>query len=493
MSICPDGTDQYKAASSPLGNATNYTAETQTVGGIDPKAFISDKVERAARSVLVDDISNAPAASGPTGEKPTPGEARNIRATSKFISGLIDKASDAYQKRLDRMGDMLTLVNGTTVGEVNGWLHKVFTIDRYLRNQRAPINEYLYSVAQDKNAPHWQQRLAQINDEAPNLIRAQQNIFYNKLNEFIEKSVIPIARREGHNVKELLKMIGDYAIMLHIPEANAELLRAWRSDSARIEQMLRDHLQKKGTRANSEVVREYNKEMLELETRIFNLENNLESIDKPQGLYSAGYTNRQARDLAEAILQKTRMSREEADALAGQVTELFNFVLSRRAEKGLVAKEQLEAFPRDFQHYVALLSRNENAQGATNDARPYDPGYYHQRRGMKETPDDAISTLTYYMNRAATEIGMQELGSALYMLKVSRGDKAATQLGLKSESYNTLMRWKSGKAGYENQAKAIEMLNNGGLVVDAPVTDKKTGKTELSRHYLWLVPYFVVG
>lgn len=480
MPYCADDDDLFKAAASAMGNHNDYTSKGGP-GSYDPNAANARQNARMQREETINRVSTAGAASGPTGQQVSPGDQRIIRAESKRIRDLINAADDYIRRRIERWNDAMNMVSGLTVGNVNRWLHSIFQIGKWFQNQRNALTEWIYRYAQDPRYQHWAQPLSQMFDAMPNRIRAQKNDFANRQNALMN-SLRPIARRLGVNTHWLSEVLGHYAVMKHIPEANAELLRAWRAELADGMAELRDIMQNPGRNVSSRYTKELGDRCSELKHQIQMLEDNLESAAKPKGLVSAGYTNRQARDMLQQILDKTGVTAEEADAFAKSLSDEFTYILEKRAQAGLVAKEQLEAFP-NFQNYVALLSRNENLQGATNDAMRYDPGSYHRRQGTRETPDSAMATLTYYANRAATEIGMQEFATHLYALKQARHG-SSENIGLRSAKYSTLMRWRN-SSSRRLQEIADNTLDAGGLVVDVPIFDKKTGKTEFEREYLW--------
>lgn len=480
MPYCADDDDLYKNAASAMGNHNDYTSKGGP-GDFDPNAANQRRNARAQREATVDATSTAGAASGPTGERVSAADQRSIRAESKRIRDLLDKADDYRERRVNRWNDAMNMVTGLTVGNVNRWLHSIFTIGRWFQNQRNALNEWITKYAQDPRYQHWAQPLAQMFDAMPNLIRAQQNDFANRQNNLM-KTLRPVAKRLGYNEKWLADVLGHYAVMKHIPEANAELLRAWKQELRSGLDELHEIMQNPGKNISSRYAKELGDRCTELQSQIQMLESNLESETKPKKLVSAGYTNREARDLLQQILDKTGATVEEADAFAKALQNEFTYILEKRVEAGLVPKEQLAAFP-NFENYVALISRNENLQGATNDARRYDPGSYHRRLGTRETPDSAMATLAYFANRAATEIGMQEFATHLYALKKSRGS-GAEDIGLKSAKYSTLMRWRSSGVRHLQEI-ADNVLDAGGLVVDVPVVNRKTGKQEFERQYLW--------
>lgn len=480
MPECASDDDLYKTASSATGGHTDYTAE-QGRNTYNPYEEYNRRQEQTQREATVDATSTAGAANGPTGQRVTPGDQRTIRSTSKFIRNLIDKATEEWEARANYHAEARNMVSGLTTGNVSRWLHGIFKIDNWFRHQRNAMNEWIYAVARDPDVPHWQQRLAQMFDAMPNKIRAIHNDFAGRQSKLID-SLRPTAKRLGLKVEWLANVLGHYAVMRHIPEANAELIRAWRKDLADGIAKLQEIQNNPGKNVDPRYVRDLTKHCSELEFNIGQLEANLESATKPKDFVSAGYTNRQAREMMEQILRDTGVTREEAEAFSRAIQDEFNYILQKRVEAGLVHPNQLAAFP-DFQNYVALMSRKENLQGAVNDARRYDPGSYHQRQGMHDEPDSAMDTLSYLGNRAATEMGMQEFATHLNALKQVRG-KGAGAIGLKSASYETLVQWRN-STSRRQQEKADNILDAGGLVIDVPVTDTKTGKTEFERQYLW--------
>lgn len=480
MAECASDDDLYKTAASAMGGHNDYTAQ-QGRNTYNPYEEYNRRQGQAQRDATIDETSTAGAANGPTGQRVTPGDQRTIRSTSKFIRDLVDKAQAAWEDRATYHAEARNMVSGLTTGNVSRWLHGIFKIDGWFRNQRNALNEWIAQYASDPNVPHWQQKLAQMFDAMPGKTRAQNNDFNARKNKLID-SLRPTAKRLGLKVDWLANVLGHYAVMRHIPEANAELIRAWRTELANGLVELREIQNNPGKNISSRYVRDLNNRCSELGFNIGQLEANLESATKPKDFVSAGYTNRQAREMMDQILRDTGVTKEEAEVFSVALQDEFNYILQKRVQAGLVHPDQLAAFP-DFKNYVGLMSRNENLQGSVNDAKRYDPGSYHQRQGMHGEPDSALDTLSYYANRAATEIGMQEFATHIYALRQARG-KGAEAIGLKTASYQTLMQWRN-STSRQLQQKADNILDAGGLVIDAPVVDKKTGKTDFERQYIW--------
>lgn len=484
MADCVSDSEIMQAAKSALGVNNEFTV-TSSPDDYSPSAANARRNKRAEREAIVEETANAAAASGPTGETLRQGDYRSVRATAKGIRSLYDKSFDARAKRDKRMDDARNLVSGLTVGHVSGWLHNVFTVDKLFRNQRNSINEWFVAYANDPNYQHWNQPLAQMFDTMPNRIQAYQNEFTNRLDKLIN-SVRPIAQRVGRDTRWVAENLGHYAVLKHIPEANAELLRKWKAELPVVLEEMQQLMASPQGKDTAGKLRDLKNRHDELNTYISQLEANLESSTKSRRLMSAGYTNRQARDMMTDILEKTGVSAEEADAFAAALSMEYRHILEKRVEAGLVPPEQLAAFP-EFQHYVALMSRKENLSGATNDARRYDPGSYRTRDGMFGTPDSALDTLTFFANRASMELGIQEFGAHLMAVYEKAKNGGGPDIGLRMAKYNTLRRWQA-----SNNLKwsriASDILDMGGIVVDVPVQGKNAGKPEFERRYLWFDP-----
>lgn len=485
MPVCPNGDDSWKAFRSATGDG-NPTTRRQSGGDYDTGAAGERARKRAERAAAVDATSTAGAANGPTGQPVTPGDRVHIRTQSKFIRGLIDKADNYIQKRIDNWNDAKTYVTGLSQGEVSRWLNFTNTVARYFVNERAAMNKWIWAYARDPKLAPFAQRLAQMFDTMPNKIRALNNDFSARQNKLLD-TLRPLSRRTGYKTLWLADALGHYANMVHIPEANAELLRSWNGELNTLNEKIQ--LAKNAQNPSAGLrksLTDWKKRSAELRNRIKMLSDNLENPTKPDGIYSAGYTNAEARNLMQDILKATGATKAEADAFAKALSGEFNYILQKRVEAGMVKSEVLRVFP-DFKNYVALLSRNENLQGAVNDAKRFDPGSYHRREGMRDTPDSALSTLSFFANRAATEIGMQEFATHLHALKSTHTAEFENAFnGLHTVKYNKLIAdLTSGDITLQDRARNI--LDSGGLVLDVPVTTK-TGATEFERQYLWFSP-----
>lgn len=471
---CATNTNLVRGAEAPNGMGNEATSK-ETSASPDMADISANAGHKQTRNAVINDLENAFDPNAPLGVPLSAGDNRHVRAFTRWLTPLIDKIDQYRQKRADLFLDASNTANGTTMGEASRWFNMTNWIRTKFMDERAAFSKWVWGFARSNPelAPY-AQPITQMLDTALPQIQGFKNDFRQR-RRALEESLRPVSRRTGFSINYLADMGGHYATLLHIPEANAELIRGWRAEAEGMRQELNS-----GQRLTDKQRVELEDGIAKLEAQADTLEINLNEAEKPEGLLSAGYTNRQAENLMEIVLQKTGMTREEADAFAAALTNEFNYVVQRRAEAGLVSRQQLEAFP-DFQHYVALMSKQDNLLGVANDAGRYDPGSYHARDGMINEPDSAFMTLAALSDRAATEMGMQELAINMYALHQKALD-AGQDIGLRSRTYSSLMRDKrygSGRAA----AEADNILNAGGLVVDAPVV--KNGELSFERHYIW--------
>lgn len=490
MALCPDDNDVYKAAASALGAENVETVKTSG-NTVSPEILNAYRQKYLQREATIDELSNAVAAGAPTGEILRPQDARAISAQSKFVASLIDKNDSYRQNKLDMQEEAKKTAAGLTRAEESKWLHIVFGINKKFINERADLSEWAWNYGNDPryNTPS-AQPLIQIIDGARPLIRANNNKFAERQIKLKER-LIPIAKRTGQDISVLYHDMGIYANARHIlnDNVNGWLLDKWKTQRENIRAKLITAINHPDKKISPKYIQNLQRDYNRLERIIPYLEQNLENPVKPDGLVSAGYTNRQARDLMDHILQKTGATKEEADAFSVAVTEEFNYITQERAKAGLISSHQLDAFP-DFQNYVALMSANDNFTGPVNEAARYMQGSMHSREGMTADPQSAAVSLAQYGQRSATEIGAQRLATHLYELseinRVGR-DIGNEDNGLRSKSYNKLIKEKYSGVP-ELQEKATDILNGGGLVVEVLKRDAKSGEIESERRYVYFEP-----
>lgn len=458
MSQCADDGDMYKAATAPVDKPPHQGAWQAKE---NPEETFRQAAEALHREEAEAAAENVAAGAGPTGEQVTPGDQRSARAASKFITGLINDAQEGIARRVLAARDAINMANGLNVGDVSNWLTITNKLYKYFVDDRADFHKWVMGFAQDPVLQPYQQQLIKQFNQLPNKIRAKNSVYERRRNALLG-TLRQIAKRTNYDAETIADALGHYAVLEHIPEANAELLARWR-DQLKTE---KDE-----------------KEQAKIQRRINDLEAALEDAKKPKNLKSAGYTNAEARTEMAKILAKYKVTKEEAEAFTTRLRQEFDFLLQERVKAGAVTRETLAAFP-TFEKYVPLYSRAENLSAPVNDASYYNPGKYYELGGMLGRPDSAWQSLLYNARRTATELGMQDFATTFAAVaKVHENSGLYKKSGLRVRSYEELQHRKRSK-NYDKADEAQSILNSGGIVVDMPVTDKN-GVTHLERQYVY--------
>lgn len=463
MARCADDTDMYKAESGPVTGDPHSGSEQAK---INPEDLLHEAQAERARHRTEEAVSGASAGEGPTGETVTPGAQRRARAASKSLTKLIDAAREGMAEKVRKARHAMQVAAGLSVGDVSNWLNMSNRLYKYFVDSRADFHKWVMGYAQDPKLASWAQPLIAAFNQMPDEIRAKNSV-YEKRRRALLDSLIPLADRTGRTTKELADALGHYAVLEHIPEANARLLQQWADDIAAAPDK----------NAVATKMRDYN-ELLKY----------LDATEKPANLRSAGYTNGEAAVLKEKILKETGVTRQEAEAFTQKLRAEHAFLLEERVRAGSVTPKTLASFP-DFAAYVPLYSKEQNMTMPVNAAFMYNPGSYHMRDGMRGRPDSAWSSLLYNSRRTATELGMQDF--AIPFAELAKRYKeagwakvgTAEDRGLRVYDYDEMQRRAhSGVGPLADEAESI--LNSGGIVVDLPEVGPD-GSTVLKRQYVY--------
>lgn len=489
---CPTDKDVEQATNVPGTFSNNRNQQTESVDNAISEALAA-AAARTDRNLAEQQLAVAPAtAQAPTGIPPTKGEEKLARAAAKRVIKFQNLAKDAQDKVWNAFDYAMTAMTGASKIANTFWMNFQNAMNKFFVNARSDMLLFGNLYAHEKGRLSIQNRFNQAFLQMIPRIRGLNQIFTDR-HEKLTRTLVPYMRRTGHSTLDIAEAGGYYLTALHAPENNAHLLAKWKAKVQENDAAMTAITQKappeKWSRQTRQKFRELNKENKSLIKRINNLEANLDSLDPPKHLVHGGYTNAQAEALKRQLEKTYGLSSEEFEGIARKISDEFHFITEELIKAGAVPPEQVAAFPK-FKWYAPMMSRKMNMVAVANDATHYTPGARHATEGMTEAPDSAFSSLGFAARRAATEIGMQDFGHMLAALerrfnrvKDNKPDWESPILSFNEGQLHGIIR--NGTRDQKEVANSI--LNNNGMVVNVPVTDKN-GRRSFERRYYWFNP-----
>lgn len=453
-----------------------------------PEQMQAEKNAQAARERLLNDFDAAITEQESAPQRPTKMDENRAKVLGKRAAKLMALLPEGVSQRLQTLQDFTRIAAGTTVASANAWTQFQGYMNKMFVNASAEFGMWADLFARQKDRPAYENLLAQEHNGMTPRIRGLYNKFtrdnYNTMREFID----PIRKKTGENEEILLATAGDWLNARHAPERNPHLLQSWQEEMDAAKFIIDNP--NMNTKEGVENLLTAQKTFEERVKWIADLKKNLNNKDLSARVRSGGYTNGQAQTVMQLIREKfPTVTDAEWDAAARAMSSRFHNLTTEQTKAGLIHAEHIAAIP-DFEWYAPQVSNLINKTGVVNDTTHYVPGARHAMQGMEGHPDNAWLTLNAATHRTATEMGMQNFGLALaaaHQYFKAKGIDA----GLESFSYNELM--KMSRDGTPNQRqKADALLNNGGIVVDLPIT-LRNGESGYEKRYYWFDPKWSNG
>lgn len=461
-------------ASSALRNANGYTA-AQAGAAAQEQTRIHAQTQQEYINKIRDSFGTYQGGAVDP-DKLSPGARQVARKVMKWWG----EAKKAYEKRMvEDWNDALYAASGATAGVHSRWMNICAGLNKVFKDARAPLDHWaaVFSAQPDRA---WQNNDLVV---SANLMQATTKGIGDKFKNFLMGKetmniVMPIVKRTGFKKEEVLTLLGEVVNAKGTPSRNQHLLDKWAKQIREIESL-------------PAMERDYNELMALMDKRTQLLRHlNNENVDPTRDgdVYSCGYTDGEAKALKNYILS-LGITEAEIDAFTDRMTAASDMITQARVDAGLVHPNQIAAFPKSLEFFVPFQTKNGNKSGPINDARIYNPGRYHEMVGSKDSrPDSAFWTLMNYARRAANEIGMQDYGRRLLATaQVHEAKGIKSGLLYKSESELAQMR---NSADYGLRHLVNTMEERGGIFVDGPVVNKKTGQVDTKRVLLYFDPDF---
>lgn len=389
-----------------------------------------------------------------------------LMAGSRELQQWIRDAENGVEQRQAALDEAIRSMSGATVHDASTWLNFTNAMSKLWVKKEALWDKWaiLLNGTEGRSVKDNPLVASQELMKSKTTGALQRHLAY--VEENVHKKAKPFADRVHMEIGEFMDGVGEYAVLRHIPEANAELLRTWDADLSVARAAGRFH------------------EVSTLTNQIAELRQHIDSIDPPETLTSAGYTNGEAAQRIPKLLERMGLTEAEANSLGDLLTDWNVHIADERRASGLISPEVQARWPQ-FEHFVPLKSRIENTTGAPNVANIYNPGRYYSRRGSNSRPENAYRTLNQYARRASFEEGMQDLGStmiaAMENAKIQNRD-----IGLRAYKFSEV----SSALHDANEFRrhwAETLMNEdtgGGIVVDMPIRDADGNVTTTEKMLL---------
>jgi hypothetical protein len=460
--FCPDDAEIFASTRRPHGNGGAFGTMRHTVDPAQTRALTLEQIARDAyeHATYMSDLGGSISSSYTKTISPTTArDRREVRGLARDVVKLMDTARDAQAERMQKWQENLRAVSQTSVNEVSKWANFVTATTRKLVNARADINLWAQTYLGENDR-------ANVNNSTRMAFELMEPKIQGTLQKFtkaieeVNEQLKPIAQRTGYTVDEVATIFGDYANCQMMPEINQLLLDRWQGEIAA------ERLRNRGDESKVRIA--------QLQHKIENLSANLNNPNPKRDLISGGYTNAEAQQLQQRILDMG-FTKEEIEAWTADFRERgYRGILEARVQAGLVSPEVLRSFP-DFQYHLPVKTKFDNITGAVNDAALYSPGTYGEIKGRINKPDSAYFTVLNYARRAANEIGMQDF--TLRMAAAAKdAEVSGKNNGLLMFNVAQLKQWKmNGEPQIRRWAENLE--ERGCLIADIPSQfDPQTGE-----------------
>ncbi len=465
---------QGGVASSALRNANGYTAAEAGAAAQE-----QTRINAQTQQEYINKIRNSfgtyqGAAVAP--DKLSPGTRQVARKIMKWWG----EAKKSYEKRMvNDWNEDLHAASGATAGVHSRWMNICASLDKVFKNARAPLDHWaaVFSAQTDRA---WQNNDLVV---SANLMQATTKGMGDKLRGLLMGRetmdiVMPIVKRTGYSKEDVCTFLGEAANLKGVPSRNQLLLDRWAKQIREIESL-------------PALERDYTELMKLMDKReqlLKHLDNENVVRERDGTVVSCGYTNGEARVKMRDILAQG-FTEAEIDAFSKRMTAISDQITQARIDAGLIHPNQIAAFPKTLEYYVPFQSKKGNNSGSVNDARVYNPGRYYEMVGSADArPDSAYWTLMNYARRAANEIGMKDYGMRL-LATAQVHEAKGIKSGLLYKSERELARMRNSN-DYSLRHLVNTMEERGGIYVDGPVVNKKTGQVDIKRVLLYFDPNF---
>lgn len=467
-------------------NTDKNPVNTPRPGNLDPapetpEQMYREKQTRAEREAILDEAANINAEMEAAPQQPTKLDEKRAKVLSRRALHWLPLREEGETGRREILQDFQHIAAGTTVAAASAWTTFQGYMNKMFVTHNAEFASWADLFARQSDRPAFDNTLVQEFNGMTPRIRGLNNKFMRDNYAIMRKAAAPILKKTGENENIIFAVAGDWLNARHMPERNAHLLRRWQQElDDAVAIISNPDLETKAGRKRFVDAQKV------LDTRtewIANLEASINDTDLSLRIRSGGYTNGQAQEVMRLIKERfPTVTEAEWDAAARALSDQFDKLTGEQARAGVIHQEHIEAIP-DFEWYAPQVSNLVNNTGVVNDATHYVPGARHAMQGMEGHPDNAWATLMAATSRTATEIGMQNLGLHLAAIK-QHFDAKKIDAGLREWSYDELMK-RSREGALEDRQMADRLLNNGGIVVDMPVTLQNGESGYQKRYYFF--------
>ena len=469
----------------PISNSYSFdgSGDLRTAEQMDRTAAAADAQFRdTAASAITEAMGpEDPTAVYPELERGDATRIHDIRQ-SLFRSDVVKARAEAEKHLLD----VANRVNGNTVGEDSWWLHFTSWLARKVSNRRASFAQYLQLYQNDGTEGSILNRdLFSRLSHMEALINGRTEAMAKPHVEALDSLANEIAKEIGlpNRVNEVRQIIGDYAMFRHIIEdgANYALMDRFQRNIDRIDAMPPEERAK------------HSEERAKYEYWLDELSKHVDDENPPAHLVSVGFTDGEARLLMEEI-RKLGIDENKLIRGSDELVKWNSELLEADAKSGNISPEQYDRImANNFQYYVPVMHRANNATGYVNDTHPYYEANYRVREGSDDIPDDAYTSTLMRTKRVAGQLATKEV-STEFLAMAMRNEEArkagGEDNGLRIYKMSDIIRAEGARdMGNEMRSDwANTARHSGGFVVNAPVRDANGNITKYERSLVYFAP-----
>lgn len=482
-------------------NAVGGTS-TKDLNGADPLSVAKDNLAEAADLAATHDSSAndiVEAIKAGSGRDSTAAEQAEMAQIARGIrtkQDLIEQAKGSGQRVASVFQDLMSRLDGTTVGTAGSWLNICTAIKSRFLDSTAAFDDWVLRYFVDNRLDVQSQRLIQAKNLSIAARRSLQSQYAAKLNDICTRIGKPIADRLGMSVEEVMTLLGDAANAIYAPEGNARLRAKWAKQLNELE-------------AKDKPTKKELSTMAQLRKNIARMDEYIDEADV-EGAYDLnkaeaeaegekalkplhwGYTNGQAKKVLED-LRRVGITDAEMDQASLEISSFFRFIRDERMARDLIPQEVIETWDEQSERYVPAFGKAD-AQSFSDfhSTNLSDPGHFSEANGRMSKPDNAWSNMIMSADKAAREIGNLDFGDALvtaYLadMKRMRADNTYKGSGLRMYDLKRLngMSKRDVLAAYTDAVKG-----RGGIIARIPSIDADGNITGVRKVVMQFDPRF---
>lgn len=410
--------DAFNNNANPAGVRDNQPNGPGYFDALNRESQESLRQERQARADAEAVINSAVGNQGDAIINPTPSAQAGAAARMLFA----ETAKQGIQNLKDRAQSIFDKLFGVnSLGKLGIYLQLSTKLSSIFKNKQAPLETFFVAESpfyegRNFGAHTAVEALRGIDRKSIGFMRDFNATFFDPFLKSIETR----AQSLGMSSLEFARAIGDYAVMMHMPEANQYLLDNWRRDFS-----------------NAVAAKDFGKAKKiggEIKRLMQYLDWTENMDENGHGIRCAGRTNGAARKWIDDFHSKYNVDRAEMEQYARDLSTIVTELNKWNISRGNVPVEDAQLIENTgFEMYVPLKATKDISNHLPTDATILNAGNFHSREGMdSRTPiASAYDSIYNHAQRISMDNACQDLGislSALQQNALAQGRRTPIQI-----------------------------------------------------------------